>query len=170
MSQTHCIILLHFVVMQFQIPLMHINVGYKSCLVKNLICTYMYVRFQRHQCILNFKNYSFFSFCAWNGVGNLKVIFFGNNGPNRCYSHDFQLDHVYFKKLKNKIIESTMYYNESFGKVKLYLYVNKLSSVMKWHGFFDSWCIFIQTLSNILRNFYKHINICVCVCVCVCKM
>jgi hypothetical protein len=38
--------------MQFQITLMHVNVGYKPCLVKNLMCTYMYVEFRRHQCIL----------------------------------------------------------------------------------------------------------------------
>jgi hypothetical protein len=90
-----------FCSMQFQIPLMHINVGYKPCLVKNLICTYMYVRFQRHQCILTYKNYSFCSFCAWNGVGNLKVIFLNNNGPSKCYSHHFQLDHVYFQRIKH---------------------------------------------------------------------
>ncbi len=28
-----------------QITLMHVNVGYKPCLIKNLMCTYMYVEF-----------------------------------------------------------------------------------------------------------------------------
>ncbi len=100
-ESNNCIILLHFVVMQFQITLMHINVGYKPCLVKNLICTYMYVRFWRHQFILTFKNYSFCSFCDWNRVGNWKVIFLSNNGPSKCYSHHFQLDHVYFQRIKH---------------------------------------------------------------------
>jgi hypothetical protein len=47
-SQTHCIILLlYLIVVQFQITLMHVNVGYKPCLVKNLCA---------HICMLSFED------------------------------------------------------------------------------------------------------------------